>query len=173
MLAFVSSAWLADEAKIETDQEEDEMDDRATAPERVPPSFFVDASWHPPITAAGPGAKGRQARVTCRGPGLSAGARPSCPLLQPVCLAQHCGLTARPITTDPSGPGTGRTKSSALACAGLVCDRVAAKIMCRCLGCCFRTGRERRSQKPDRPIMRHAEGRLRLAEHCWQIWLRR
>ena len=26
--------------------------------------------------------------------------------------------------------------------AGLVCDHVAAKIMCRCLGCCFRTGRE-------------------------------
>jgi ABC-type branched-subunit amino acid transport system permease subunit len=26
---------------------------------------------------------------------------------------------------------------------GLICDRVAAKIMCRCLGCCFRTGRER------------------------------
>jgi hypothetical protein len=25
----------------------------------------------------------------------------------------------------------------------LVCDRVAAKIMCRCLGCCFLTGRER------------------------------
>jgi len=49
-------------------------------------------------------------------PGLRAGARPSCPLLQPACLAQHCGLTARPIPTDPSGPGTGRTKSSACLC---------------------------------------------------------
>jgi hypothetical protein len=31
MSGFVSSPWLADEAKIETAEEEDEMDDGATA----------------------------------------------------------------------------------------------------------------------------------------------
>jgi len=31
MLAYVSNPWPSDEAKIETDQEEDEMNDRAVS----------------------------------------------------------------------------------------------------------------------------------------------